>query len=101
MKYNTVYIVINEGEVVYASEDKEDADAYADTKGYEARQRVLSEWGNDDPSDEDVAEADLQAGMDGDYYEVKRVNLSNKSEDDTIELSDGTEIDVSDIIEKL
>ncbi len=43
MKYNTVYIVINEGEVVYASEDKEDADAYADTKGYEARQRVLPE----------------------------------------------------------
>lgn len=101
MKYNTVYIVINEGEVAYASEDKEDAEAYADTKGYEARKRVLNEWGNDDPSDEDIGEADLQAGMDGDFYEVEKVNISGKSEDDTIELSDGIEINVSDILEKL
>ena len=101
MKYNTVYIVINEGEVEYASEDKEEAEAYADTKGYEARERVLNEWGNDDPSEKDIADADLQAGIDGDFYEVEKVNISGKSEDDTIELSDGTEIDVSDILEKL
>lgn len=101
MKYSKAYLVINEGEVVYASTNKEDAQAYADDQGYEARQDVLKEWENDDPTDEDIAEADFQAGFDGDYYEVEQVDISNKTEDDMVELSDGNEINVSDILEML
>lgn len=101
MKFSIVYIVMNEGEVVYASEDKKLAEAYAENQGYKARERVLDEWGNDDPTDDDIGEADFQAGFDGDYYEVERVDISNLTDDDIVEISDGTEIDVSDILEKL
>ena len=98
MRNGKIYVVMNEGEVAYASTDKESANAYADTQGFEARARVLEEWGNDDPSEDDIAEADLQAG---DYYEVVKVDVSNLAEDDTVELPDGTEIEVSEILEKL
>lgn len=92
---------MNEGEVVYASEDKEFAKAYADNQGYNARKKVLDEWGNDDPTEKDIAEADFQAGFDGDYYEVEKVDISNLTEDDMVEISDGSEINVSDILQKL
>lgn len=101
MEYGIVYVVMNEGEVVYASTSKEFADGYADNQGYNARQEVLDKWGNDDPTEEDIAEADFQAGFDGDYYEVVKVNISSKTEDDIIELPDGREIEVADILEKL
>lgn len=101
MKFSIVYIVMNEGEVVYASENKELAEAYAFNKGCKARERVLDDWENDDPSDEDIWEAGFQAGYDGDYYEVERVDISNLADDGTVEILDGTEIDVSDILEKL
>lgn len=93
-----VYVVLREGEVVFASEDREDAEGYAESKGFEARAEVLDEWGIDDPSEKDVFEADWQAGFDGDCYEVEAVNLSNLTEDDKVMVSDGTEIDVSDIL---
>ena len=48
-----------------------------------------------------MAEAAFQAGFDGCIYEVFKIDLSKFSEDDTITLDDGTEIDVSEIIEKL
>jgi|GEM_PF-5345584 len=101
MKYNILYVVMNEGEVEYASMDKEMAEAYADDRMYKARERVLDEWGNDDPTEKDIAEADFQAGFDGDYYEVVKVDISNLTEDDMIELPDGSEIEVSEILEKL
>ncbi len=101
MKYDNVYVVMREGDVVYASTDEEMAEAYADDQMYNAREAVLDEWGNDDPTEEDIAEADFQAGLDGDYYEVIKVDISNKTEDDTLELSNGDEVDVSDILEKL
>ena len=101
MKYGIVYVVMNEGEVEYASTNKEYAEAFADNKGYDAAQEVLEEWDNDDPTDEDIAEAGFQAGFDGDYYEVVKVNIANKTEDDMVELPDGTEIEVVEILEKL
>ncbi len=101
MKYDVVYIVIREGEVEFASVDEESTEGYAYNQGFNARQEVLDEWDNDDPSEEDIAEADFQAGFNGDYYEVVEVDISNKTEDDTIELSNGDEIEVFDILKKL
>ena len=101
MKCNILYVVMNEGEVEYASTDKEMAEAYADDQMYKSRERVLDEWGNDDPTENDIAEADFQGGFDGDYYEVVKVDISNLTEDDMIELPDGSEIEVSEILEKL
>lgn len=101
MKYGIVYVVMCDGEVEYASTNEELAEGYADNQGYNARQEVLDEWDNDDPTEEDIAEADFQAGFNGDYYEVVKVDISSKTEDDTIELPDGNEVEVSDILEKL
>ena len=53
MKYSRVYVVMNEGEVVYASTNNETAIEYADSRMYEAREEVLESWGNDDPSEKD------------------------------------------------
>lgn len=101
MKFSIVYLVLCEGDVVYASTDEEIARAYADNPMYHARKLVLAEWGNDDPTEKDIAEADFQAGYDGDNCEVIEVDISNKTKDDTLELPNGDEVDVSDIFEKL
>lgn len=101
MKYDIVYVVMCEGEVLYVSKEEESAEGYADNQGYKARQEVLDEWGNDDPTENDIAEADFQAGFDGDYYEVVKVNISNLTENDMVEFPDGSEIEVSDILKKL
>lgn len=103
MKYNKVYIVVNEGIgiVEYASTEREKAHEYAEEQFYKARQVVLDAWENDDPTDENIVEADFQAGLDGACYQVVKVNLEGKTEDDVIELSDGIELEVSDILENL
>jgi hypothetical protein len=101
MKFDIVYAVMCEDQVEYASTAKEYAEEYADSQRYKARQEVLDEWGNDDPTEENIAEADFQAGFDGNYYEVVKINLSGKTEDDVVELPDGDEVEVSDILEKL
>lgn len=99
--YSKVYVVISDGEVVYASEEREMAVGFAHTKTCEAGQRVLDEYGNDDPSDRDMAEAVFQAGFDGDYYEVVKVDISGLDSDDVVELDSGEELDVSDILEAM
>ena len=100
MKYSIVYIVLSEGNVEYASTDKEAAEDFAESQRDNARQEILEEWSNDDPSEKDIYEADFQAGYDGYIYEVRKLDISNKTEDDMIEL-DGNEIEVSVILEKL
>ena len=101
MKKDIVYVVMNDAEVKYASINKEYAKEFAHDQSYNARQEILEEWGIDNPTYKDIAEADFQAGFDGYYYEVVKVNISNKTEGDIVELPDGTEIYVSEILEKL
>lgn len=100
MEYGVVYVVLTDGELVYAAVDEESANDYVDTRGYEARQAVLNEWGNDDPSEKDLREAEWQAGVDGFDYLVEKVDLSGFSRDDTVEI-DGSEFNISDIISLL
>ena len=96
-----MYIVLSEGEVEYVSEDAELAEAYVYNQDCNARQEILKRWGIDDPTDKDIIEADFQAGIDGDSYEIVEVDISNKTEDDVIELLDGSEINVQIILKKL
>lgn len=83
-KIGIVYVVTSEGEVVYASRDKETAEAYADGQMYKARDEALEEMGCDDPSEKDIAEADWMAGYDGGVYEVYKVNLDEYKSGDTV-----------------
>lgn len=99
-----VYYVVNEGEVKFASYDRDEAISFANEKNDEDINDVLEDWGYDDEDDiseKRMNEAAFQAGYDGSVYEVHKIDLSKHSEDDTIKLDDGTEIDVSDIIESL
>ena len=93
-----VYIVVNEGEVVFVSFEKEEADNYAYNKGLEARDEVLEEMGCDEDLDEkDLFEAEFQAGYDGGVFEVHYVDMSQHKEDDVIFVG-GDEIEYNDIV---
>lgn len=100
-KYGTVFIVVNEGEVVYASEDQEAANSFCANRMYAARESVLSDWENDDPDEDDIMEADFQAGFDGGFHEVEEIDLTGLSENEMTHLADGTEIDVDNILDLL
>lgn len=101
MKYDIVYLDMCEGEIEYASMDEERAEAHAYNQMYNAREAVLDEWDIDDPTEKDILEADFQAGFDGDCHEIIEVDISNLTENDMIELPDGNEIEVSEILEML
>lgn len=100
MKYGIVYIVMNEGKVEYASTDRQSAKEYADNQMENGTVEVLNRWGNDDPTGKDIDEAAFQSGYEG-YYEVTKVDISNKTEDDTVELPNSIEIEVSEILKNL
>lgn len=99
-KWDNVYVVMNEGEPVFASEDKEEAEGYADEQGYKARQEALEEMGVDDPDEDDINEADFMAGFDGGCYEIFEVHLSKYKSGDTIDVG-ADEVDYDDIIDLL
>lgn len=99
--YSKVYVVINDGEVVYASTDSSESEDFALTGAINATALVLDEDGNDDPSEEEMAEAAFRAGFDGDYYEVECVDISGLGVDDVVETNSGAELDVSDILDAL
>ena len=101
MENEHLYIVINQGEVVFVSKDENEAHNYADEHNFNAQENVLDEWGNDDPTDEDIAQAAFQAGSDGEIYFVEEINSSDLEPDGSIECSDGSEIDVTDILDLL
>lgn len=99
MKYGIVYIVLKEGEVIFADVDEERANTYAFNCNNESVNEILeNEWEIEDSSEKDIQEAAFQAGYDGEYYEVKGVDITNLTDDDTTETFDGEEIDVSDVL---
>ena len=102
MKYGTVYVVMRDGTVEYASTDEYLAEEFAESHNYNSRQDVLDELGIDDaPTEKDIAEADFLRGFDGDFFEVIPLDISNLTKDDIATLPDGDEIEVSCILKKL
>ena len=47
------------------------------------REEVLEDWGMDDPDTEDLDDAEIQAGFDGDYYTILEL-LDKIDEDDFV-----------------
>lgn len=96
-----VYVVINEGEVVFASYDKEQAENFAYNQSQNALQTVLSEeWKIDDPTEKDIDEASFQSGFDNGIWEVFPFDISTGQEDDEVDIG-GEIIEYNDIITKL
>ena len=101
MVYDVVYVVTNEYEFADVFETMEEAEWYKQSKGTEAIQRVLDEWGIDDPTEEDIDNANIQAGIDGVCYEIEPVDISGMEEDDVIQLTNGAEVDMEEILKTL
>lgn len=94
-----VYLVLHDGEAIGAYEDADVAESIVDSKNTSDMDGVLNNWGNNDPTYKDVAEASFQSGFDGDYS-VESVDL-DEAEYGTVYLADGSEIDVEEVEELL
>ena len=95
-----IYTFRYTGDITVKANTEEDAREYAEDKGYKARKEILERNDVDDPEVGDIAYADFIAGYE-EYYEIEKIDITNKAEDDIIELSDGGEIEVSEILDKL
>jgi len=96
-----VYIVINEGEVIYVSLDEDEAKNYADNREIEARDKALEEMGTEkDTSENDIFDAALKGSYDSGVFEVYCVDLSKYRKDDAIYV-DGNDINYNDVVDLL
>lgn len=95
-----VYVVINEGEIVFASYDEEKANQFANEKKEDAINEVLNEWEIDDLTHEDMAEVNFQSGYDNGVWEISSIDISDIREDEEIEI-DGDIFEFNDLLEKL
>ena len=93
-KYNHVYLVMEEDELLFASVDEESAEAYVEDIAYKQRQAILDEWGIDDPSVKDLVEAESQLEL----PTIVGADISGLSDDDEITVGDEVTVCVSDII---
>ena len=78
--YEVAYAIIRGEtfeEIVFSSE--EEAEAYCDERRNGASGDALDEMGCEDPEPEDEMEASFYAGMQGDYWHVETVHLTEKT----------------------
>ena len=101
MSKDYVYVVMLDGSIVYVSRDKEKAQAFSKDHFDKACQEVLNDWEIDDPNEKNLEEAAIQAGMDGENCTIFAIDIANKTEEDTVELPNGDEVDMEEILEKL
>jgi len=98
-----VYIVINEGEILYASKDEDNADNYAEEKQNEIEEEIAKDMNIDE--DEDFSKVVYEAGAEYGTFKVVEIDLNRYNEDETIRIfieNHGEEfIEYSEIIDKL
>lgn len=99
----TVYFVVNEGEVVYASLSQEKAEAYALEQSQSDLEETVEESGRDieDLTIEELDELRFQSGFDGGYYYTGSVEYDESNEDETFETEEGDVIYFDDLEECL
>ena len=100
----TVYFVVNEGEVVYASLSQEKAEAYALEQSQSDLEETVEESGRDieDLTIEELDELRFQSGFDGGYYYTGSVEYDDESnENETFETEEGDVIYFDDLEECL
>ncbi len=98
-----VYIVINDGAVLYASKDEDNANGYAEEKTTEIQEDVAKELDIDE--DEDFSKVVYTAGAEYGTFNVVEIDLNKYEEDKTIEIFiqnlGDVYIEYSEIIAKL
>ena len=100
-KYGKVYVVINEGEVVFASEDHKTAQYFTDEKNYAGCRSAMRKMGHGENVASEEDKVDIQSAFDNSYYEVVKLDLFGKTGDDEVELPDGNKIPVYEILDVL
>ncbi len=91
------YVVMNEGEMVYASYERDEAEEFARNKNEAGTDEALLDMGIDDPTDKDMAEASFVSGFYGEYHEVFEVDTDEANEHGEIELLNCDIITVSEL----
>ena len=96
---NDVFVVLNEGSVVYATHDYDEADSYAEDRMDESIKYTADEYDYDleDPGEFDKAV--VQNGMDGGIFEVVRIPKEKLTIDNIYQLPDGGEIDINEVLD--
>ena len=89
-----VYVVLNEGEIVFASKDEELANSYADKSWHEDIQETADEYNFDLDNPKQLDAAQYQAGFDDGVYDVVKVDTDKFDDNDemTVQLSVGEEV---------
>lgn len=89
-----VHVVMNEGEMVYASENEDEAEAYAFNRNVNG---IAGEIDSDDPTYEDIAEAAFMNGFNGGHHEVLTVDTEDANDEEEITMYNGDTVTLSDI----
>lgn len=101
MKGTTIHLIMCDGDIVYATKDRSIAIDYVTKHNDIARQIRLKDLDKYDDR-EDEKDADIINAYESGYYKRTSVEIpTNAENEDIIELSNGEEISVSEIIEKL
>ena len=90
-----VYIVMNSGNIEYATEDEDEAYSYAEGMNTNAERRIQEEYHYENPDD-----IYWQAGYDDAYYHVYKVDMNELKQANEMIIG-GYEITYSQVIEKL
>ena len=82
-----VYVVINDGEVVYASKDEDNADNYVEEKREEIREELIEELDIDEDEDPSKVEYQLEYASGAEYgiFKVVEIDLNKYKENETFE----------------
>lgn len=99
MKGN-VYLLINEGEIIVASNNKEYIEDTKETKSEEAMADTAESWGRDmeDMTQEELAEVSFGAGFDGGYYYVSKIKVpDNYNSDDSFTTEEDDEFTYGEV----
>ena len=98
-----VYIVVNDGEVLFASKDEDNAEGYAEEKTTEIQEEIAEELDIDE--DEDFSKVVYKAGAEYGTFDVVEIDLNKCKENEIITIFTknlGDEyIEYSEIIAKL
>lgn len=98
----TVYFVVNEGEIVDASFDREEMESRALDLNIDGTNDEIEESGRDvdDLTDDERGEFAFINGFNGGYHFVSYVKVPEDiSEDDTFETDEGDEFTYNELIE--
>lgn len=104
LKRRIIYFVVNEGDVVYASYDKDVAENKAEELRSECLRGVVDESGRDidDLTPEELIEFQIYNGANGGYYYVGSIKEPKPDSTElTFETDEGDEILYSDLLDCL